>query len=314
MATPDMVEIDPDGDVFLECGGEATSNKFCKLRVSSAVLRLGSTVFKSLLGPNFKEGNTLAECATVVIPLPEDDPKDMQTLCQILHLRYDQISDTPSANEIHTLAILCDKYGCARAVRPCVELWVLNGLPLASLQDQAAWMNAALLLRYLDLGRRLGAKLIREACTSIMELVKPEESKSKILCAELDTIRSKFLKDLNHLIEDELDNVLFSQKNSKCNHNCPVDPLWVSSFAQQLRDQFLWPTFKRTGSLDEQLSRAEAFVAEEIPGEVKHVHERCRKVAESRVLGLRDYSKGVIRRAKEVRQALDSIDLRHLDG
>lgn len=44
-----------------------------RLRTSSHVLPLGSSVFVAMLGPHFKEGRALAEKGSVEILLPDDD-------------------------------------------------------------------------------------------------------------------------------------------------------------------------------------------------------------------------------------------------
>ncbi|KAK4898063.1 hypothetical protein LTR27_004449 [Elasticomyces elasticus] len=331
MVTSDVVEIDPDGDVFLFCGGEATSNEVCKLRVSSSVLRFGSPVFKSLLGPSFKEGNTLAQCATVEVPLPEDNPKDMQRLCQILHFLHDEVLVTPGPEEVMRFAILCDKYGCANAVRPWIELWVRDGMQSASNQEMATYMEVALLLQYHELVHRVGAALIRDASTSIAETVKPQGSKLKLICgmwlnlvrmwtshavtdptaAELDIIREKFVRGLSHLIEDELDNVLLCRESSECEEECMVYTIRVATFGRELRNTALWPGFNRSGALDADLRSAETFEAQDLPNAVAcGAAVRCQKNMRS----LEEYSNSVNARAKTPRKALEDIDLRHLEG
>ncbi|USW55680.1 Putative SKP1/BTB/POZ domain superfamily protein [Septoria linicola] len=77
------VQIVTDSNVTLLCG----TNGELRLLVSSHALSMNSTVFKVMLGPQFLEGFPLAASAHVEIPLPEDDPKAMELLCQALHSR-----------------------------------------------------------------------------------------------------------------------------------------------------------------------------------------------------------------------------------
>ncbi|KAK3648013.1 hypothetical protein LTR56_007713 [Elasticomyces elasticus] len=182
MAIPRVVEVDPNGDVFLLCGGEGADNETCSFRVSSQVLRLTSSVVQALLGPCFREGNTLATSATVEIPLPEDKPGDMQILCSILHMRHDQAVSVLSAKTILSFAMLCDKYNCARAVQPSVELWVRNNLAAATVHDLANYLKAVSLLGYQNSARRVGANLIKEAAGSIVSLVAPDNPRLMSLC------------------------------------------------------------------------------------------------------------------------------------
>ena len=49
-----ITKIDPNGDLILEVGDRS-------LLVSSKVLSIASPVFRTMLGPNFKEGENLSQ-------------------------------------------------------------------------------------------------------------------------------------------------------------------------------------------------------------------------------------------------------------
>ncbi|KAF7192228.1 hypothetical protein HII31_06260 [Pseudocercospora fuligena] len=107
MAAVDVVDIDPRGDVVLAVGQQDDGQPIERLRVSSAVLRLTSPAFAVLLGPHFKEGQTLSATSRVEIPLPEDNVEAMRSLCLMLHMQHNQLS--PTAKEFLEIAKLSDK-------------------------------------------------------------------------------------------------------------------------------------------------------------------------------------------------------------
>lgn len=59
---------------------------FRKFRVLSAVVALGSPVFKIMLSPSFKEGRMLRAQCLVEIPLPDDDPAVMAAMFRAMHM------------------------------------------------------------------------------------------------------------------------------------------------------------------------------------------------------------------------------------
>ena len=74
---------------------------------------------------HFKEGHQLATATTnaVEIPFPEDDPVAMVILCQILHLRNEEVPNDLTINQLLHVALLVDKYDCAKPVKPSAECW-----------------------------------------------------------------------------------------------------------------------------------------------------------------------------------------------
>ncbi|KAK4541182.1 hypothetical protein LTR36_008256 [Oleoguttula mirabilis] len=90
------------------------------VRVSSVVLSYASAVFRTMFGPNFKEG---AEPRTSAHPkeisLPDDDPSGMTHLCDLLHGRKtngDEQTEDGLAEQLWRLAVVADKYDCVAAV------------------------------------------------------------------------------------------------------------------------------------------------------------------------------------------------------
>lgn len=155
------VDIDPQGDVFLICGSITKK----RLRVYSPVMSLASDMFKAMFKPQFQEGITLASTNTVEIPLPDDDPDAMESVCNVFHLRNKeaQIMDNGaghmSARQLLTIAMLCDKYQCQVAVAAAATCW-LPSCDIEKSSDLHMLINAASLFRIDTAFRELGKLVI----------------------------------------------------------------------------------------------------------------------------------------------------------
>jgi len=91
---PEIVTIDPAGDVYLVCGLE-TEGPAITLRVSSQIMSLASPVFRTMLGPRFEEGTRLTRSGSVEVLLPDDDAEAMTLICNILHHRQHAVITNP---------------------------------------------------------------------------------------------------------------------------------------------------------------------------------------------------------------------------
>jgi hypothetical protein len=99
--------ISKDCDFVLDVGNPVAR----RLKVSSKVLTAASRYFEALLGPHFREGQTLIQSGTVIVPTPEDDPQAMSDMCNLLHGRSipELLSQSILASRILHLAITLDK-------------------------------------------------------------------------------------------------------------------------------------------------------------------------------------------------------------
>ncbi|KAI1776672.1 hypothetical protein F4818DRAFT_440071 [Hypoxylon cercidicola] len=114
-----VVPIAPDGDVIFVVGDEKRP-----LRVHSVFLRTASSVFKAMLGPHYREGANLSSDCPKVIPLPEDDPKAMEIIFNIIHFRFDAVSERYDPESVLCLAIAADKYDFTQALRLSIRDWL----------------------------------------------------------------------------------------------------------------------------------------------------------------------------------------------
>lgn len=69
-------------------------------------------------------GATLAVCSSVEIPIEDDDPEALSTLCQVLHFRNDSVPRKPDLELILKVAMHVDKYNCAEEFKPSAECWL----------------------------------------------------------------------------------------------------------------------------------------------------------------------------------------------
>jgi hypothetical protein len=96
------------------------------LLVSSKALSLASPVFKAMFDGRFAEGQNLSPDSPRVLQLLDDAPTPMITLCSIAHMNTVDLKFAPNLVALADLAVLCDKYNCAEAVRGWCQLWVLQ--------------------------------------------------------------------------------------------------------------------------------------------------------------------------------------------
>ncbi|KAK5692453.1 hypothetical protein LTR97_010762 [Elasticomyces elasticus] len=265
MTASDVIEIDPDGNVTLVCGGEATSNEVSKLRVSSTVLGLGSPVFNSLLAPRFAEGLELAKASHVEIPFPEDSPTDMAIVCSAMHLRHDRVPQVLTPDRVLSIAVLCDKYGCTLAIRPCSEVWVMSGLNSSTPVDLGKFLTAAAILRNQDLVCRVCIQLLLKAKGSISTTVESSQFKPEYLCAKLDEHLAKLKRKLATSVEYEISKqVKPYNTHGDCPNNCTVRSKRVTSLLGQFGSTRLWPvTTSFEGELETSLKSMEAIKTHE---------------------------------------------------
>ena len=119
-AMPQIIDVDPAGDVILTVGSEEYYH--ARLRVSSKVLSLASPAFAAMVSPKWSDSaNKASSSEPQQILLPEDSPLTMEWICQILHFRKD-ISTDKDVPFLIVLALLCDKYDLESPIKTWAEL------------------------------------------------------------------------------------------------------------------------------------------------------------------------------------------------
>ncbi|KAK4893864.1 hypothetical protein LTR27_007890 [Elasticomyces elasticus] len=110
-----LIAIAADGDVIFNIGTPVV----VRLRVSSSVLSRASSVFKTLLGPQFLEGSLdRSSQSPADIALPDDDALAIEDLCRLLHGEpASSLLEELDSARIYKLAITIDKYDCTERLR-----------------------------------------------------------------------------------------------------------------------------------------------------------------------------------------------------
>ncbi|KAF4996175.1 hypothetical protein FGRMN_4667 [Fusarium graminum] len=143
----------PEGDVIFIVQGET------RVRVHCVIIRHASPVFYTMLGPNFREGHTLANAGgtPVEVALPEDDAEVFG---------WDPIPAT-----LLKICILVDKYDMKESLSLslCHWLWQAFGADL-KLEDVWLVALAGLHLQYEPMFHASTEKLILSAQLPFVEL------------------------------------------------------------------------------------------------------------------------------------------------
>ncbi|TRX89038.1 hypothetical protein FHL15_010057 [Xylaria flabelliformis] len=138
--------IDPDGDLSLKVGETRCIYKSgndvlsdqepdhehqlpAVYIVCSKALSRASPVWKTLLYGGFAESkpSSASSASDWVVELPDDDPKAMATILNIIHSRFDllpRITDLVNLDDLYQLTVLTDKYDLTPLLRPWASIWI----------------------------------------------------------------------------------------------------------------------------------------------------------------------------------------------
>ncbi|OCK85711.1 hypothetical protein K432DRAFT_377360 [Lepidopterella palustris CBS 459.81] len=115
--------LDDQGDLALLVGLSDPSNPSSgysqRILVSTNILRLASPVWKSM----FRASGRYIESDLHSVSLPDDSPTALLIVLRIAHMRYKEVPDELSFNELVELAVVCDKYDTVHVVRPFLPRW-----------------------------------------------------------------------------------------------------------------------------------------------------------------------------------------------
>ncbi|KAH6845568.1 hypothetical protein B0I37DRAFT_188465 [Chaetomium sp. MPI-CAGE-AT-0009] len=139
------VEVfDPRGDLRLVVGADQVVFQVC-----SRALARSSPVWEKMLYGSFAEGKAQQEGCDWEIPLPEDRPEGLRTLCVVVHSKFDELPLEITHDELRYLTVLADKYDMTSSLKPFWRNWVKD-------PDSVADSDAGELLDYLSVYYNLG--------------------------------------------------------------------------------------------------------------------------------------------------------------
>jgi hypothetical protein len=152
-------------------------NTKLSVTASRTVLTILSPVFKAMLAGGFRE----AEATISKIPLPDDDPDALLLLLQIAHLKFKDLPNTLSFQNLYQLAVVCDKYDAVGPIRP---FWDKYGAPFLSNIEEAGyeeWLFIAWTFGIEDVCIKVMNKLILETNTTAGILARAGKSLEPIV-------------------------------------------------------------------------------------------------------------------------------------
>ena len=116
------LELAPTGDLLFLVG---KCKEQARVRVNSDIMKNASRVFRTMLGPNFNEGQRLLatnkDGQPTEVKLPEDIPKAFISICRVLHW----CEEAPSTSaELLDIAFLAEKYDLTRPLSHASDDWI----------------------------------------------------------------------------------------------------------------------------------------------------------------------------------------------
>lgn len=262
MVPSGSIDIDPNGDVVLVCGQS-------RIRVSSAIMSMSSSVFKCMLGPYFKEGHSLASAAgsSIELELPDDDEEALATVCYVVHHKNKCVGKMFSTDQIWNIAVVTDTYDWCEALHLGAQCWIdlhLRDLHTTSHSKLCRLFGAAYLFKHAALFRQLGMKLVLEGST-----------KSAFKCDDCHAILGKVLNALRDgmtRIHDAAGDVIEERVREHttrrqtlsvgqaCEPNCAFPEACAGILLVQLEAKQLWPAIlRREQPVEEMLLEMDAF-------------------------------------------------------
>lgn len=160
----DPEEIDLGGDVYVLVGHEGSQ---IRLKVLSSLLALVSQYFRTLFGSRFNEGEESAQGKDIT--LQDDDAQAFTLLCRIIHMQYALPKQALGPDELLSLAIVADKYGCVQPLTLTLNSIFPAISSIVTFGDACDLASAAYLLDHPMLFQQLTHSLIYDHANSIME-------------------------------------------------------------------------------------------------------------------------------------------------
>lgn len=204
MADPEIIDIDPGGDVVFICTAEdghsyvppkspkcsrpltilpvcaseycrslspphRLSSRPCSARSSRCGPPCASIPKNTTDIPAAQEGNTLATTSGVEVALPDDDSVAMTLIFKAMHMRISSLPLSLDLSLVKQLAAAVDKYNCAVPLAPITHYWIQRRLQAVEcdLTELYELLHVTYLLEQHELFGQVGVKLVLGACSTI---------------------------------------------------------------------------------------------------------------------------------------------------
>lgn len=120
--------IDADGDLRLQVGSE-TGGNVQDFVVCSRTMGRSSPVWKTMLFGGYKESKPVE--GEWVVSLPEEEPKALVTVLNIIHGRFAEVPKNPSLEQLYRILALTHKYDMVQKLQPWATSWSILVTSLA---------------------------------------------------------------------------------------------------------------------------------------------------------------------------------------
>ncbi|KAF2663777.1 hypothetical protein BT63DRAFT_111953 [Microthyrium microscopicum] len=94
-----------------------------EVAVSSEALSIASPVWRVLMSGG-RAGHQFKEAVERQASFVEDDPDSMLLLFSIAHMEFNRVPKVLEIDQLHALAVTCNKYDCANRVTPWARSWM----------------------------------------------------------------------------------------------------------------------------------------------------------------------------------------------
>lgn len=131
------IYLDSSGDLKLLV--KDTDQQLKTLLVSSNAMCLASPVWRAMLN---SEGH-FKEAKEREVEFPEDDLDALLTILRIAHLKFRQLPESVTFEELVNLAVVCDKYDTVGVVRKWLPEWLAPWYGHDLLPDYEEWLSIA---------------------------------------------------------------------------------------------------------------------------------------------------------------------------
>ncbi|KAF2431206.1 hypothetical protein EJ08DRAFT_632495, partial [Tothia fuscella] len=270
-----LVIVDPSGDVLLIVGPQKQ-----EVQVSSKGLSLGSKVFQAMFSQHYNEGTELRASEQLYrLPLPDDEPQNMITLCKVLHVNHEGLDLSADIEKLKAFAIIADKYGCFAASSFFLTVWKSKFAAPTTLDHGGLMMlaylsNDALAFRYHSqrlLSRWNGGF---QHCQTVIDAT---ETLPKEIFALLGTRRSELEQRLALVLMNPITRLLpcnstisprKSSEHSEMGAACMCGASKIYAHLRNLNLLKLWPVEPSGWDLDECLKSLSEFPERDVKGEL----------------------------------------------
>jgi hypothetical protein len=113
------IHLDSSGDLRLQVGPEQQNYIVC-----SKTMERTSTVWKKMLSGGFAESKPMNTNTEWVVTLPEDMPKPMLIVLNIIHSRFSLVPEKLTVLELYHILVLTEKYAITEMTRPWARQWM----------------------------------------------------------------------------------------------------------------------------------------------------------------------------------------------